>query len=46
VKKPCNGWTSWKNERGPGDWVFLDELQVKKWGQAAFFDRDKATPVF
>jgi hypothetical protein len=27
VKRPCNGWTFWKYERGPGDWVFLNELR-------------------
>src|SRR5262249_21529021 len=26
VKRPCNAWTFWKYERGPGDWVFLNEL--------------------
>jgi Restriction Enzyme Adenine Methylase Associated/GIY-YIG catalytic domain len=27
VKRPCNGWTFWKYERAPGDWVFLNELR-------------------
>ena len=27
VKRSCNGWTFWKYERGPGDWVFLNELR-------------------
>src|SRR2546427_5954876 len=27
VKRSCNGWTFWKYERAPGDWVFLDELR-------------------
>jgi hypothetical protein len=27
VKRNCNGWTFWKYERAPGDWVFLDELR-------------------
>jgi hypothetical protein len=27
VKRSCNGWTFWKFERAPGDWVFLDELR-------------------
>jgi hypothetical protein len=27
VKHSYNGWTFWKYERGPGDWVFLDELR-------------------
>ena len=27
VKRNCNGWTFWKYERGPGDWVFLNELR-------------------
>ena len=27
VKRSCNGWTFWKYERGPGDWVLLDELR-------------------
>jgi hypothetical protein len=27
VKRPCTGWTFWKYERGPGDWVFLNELR-------------------
>ncbi len=27
VGKPMNGWTTWKYERAPGDWVFLDELR-------------------
>jgi len=29
TKKPMNGWCSWKYERAPGDWVFLDELRKK-----------------
>lgn len=27
VKRSCNGWTFWKYERAPGDWVFLDDLR-------------------
>ena len=27
VQRNCNGWTFWKYERAPGDWVFLDELR-------------------
>jgi hypothetical protein len=27
VKRNCNGWTFWKYEHGPGDWVFLNELR-------------------
>lgn len=27
VKRSCNGWTFWKYERAPGDWVSLDELR-------------------
>jgi len=27
VKRSCNGWTFWKYERAPGDWVFLDEIR-------------------
>lgn len=27
VKRSCNGWIFWKYERGPGDWVSLDELR-------------------
>lgn len=27
VKRSCNGWTFWKYERAPGDWVLLDELR-------------------
>ena len=27
VKHSCNGWTFWKYERGPGDWVLLNELR-------------------
>src|SRR5438093_637322 len=27
VKRSCNGWTFWKYERAPGDWVFLNELR-------------------
>lgn len=27
VKRSCNGWTFWKYERAPGDWVRLDELR-------------------
>lgn len=26
-KRPCNGWTFWRYERAPGDWVALDELR-------------------
>jgi predicted GIY-YIG superfamily endonuclease len=26
-RKTCNGWTFWKYERAPGDWVLLDELR-------------------
>jgi hypothetical protein len=25
----CNGWTAWKYERAPGDWVMLHELRRK-----------------
>jgi hypothetical protein len=25
----CNGWTFWKYERSPGDWVFLDTLRKR-----------------
>ena len=27
VKRSCNGWTFWKYERAPGDWVFLNEVR-------------------
>ena len=27
VRRSCNGWTFWKYERAPGDWVSLDELR-------------------
>jgi hypothetical protein len=27
VKRNSNGWTFWKYERAPGDWVVLDELR-------------------
>ena len=27
VRHSYNGWTFWKYERAPGDWVFLDELR-------------------
>ncbi len=27
VRRSCNGWTFWKYERAPGDWVFLDEIR-------------------
>ena|SRR2546427_5981363 len=27
VKRSCNGWTFWKYERAPGDWVYLDDLR-------------------
>lgn len=27
TKKSMNGWTTWKYERAPGDWVLLDELR-------------------
>jgi len=26
-RRTCNGWTFWKYERAPGDWVLLDELR-------------------
>jgi len=26
-RKSCNGWTFWKYERAPGDWVLLNELR-------------------
>jgi hypothetical protein len=27
-KRPtCNGWTFWRYERAPGDWVLLNELR-------------------
>jgi hypothetical protein len=26
-RRTCNGWTSWKYERAPGDWVKLNELR-------------------
>jgi hypothetical protein len=26
-KRTCNGWTFWKYERAPGDWVLLDKLR-------------------
>jgi len=26
-RKSCNGWTFWKYERAPGDWVLLDTLR-------------------
>ena len=26
-RKTCNGWTFWKYERAPGDWVKLDNLR-------------------
>jgi len=25
--KACDGWTFWKYQRAPGDWVYLDELR-------------------
>jgi hypothetical protein len=27
VKRSANGWTFWKYERAPGDWVLLDDLR-------------------
>jgi len=27
VGKPTNGWTTWKYERAPGDWVLLDKIR-------------------
>ena len=27
TKRPMNGWVSWKYERAPGDWVFIDNLR-------------------
>lgn len=27
TKRTMNGWSSWKYERSPGEWVFLDELR-------------------
>ena len=27
TKRSMNGWTTWKYERAPGDWVLLDELR-------------------
>ncbi|MBI4528058.1 MAG: DUF4357 domain-containing protein [Deltaproteobacteria bacterium] len=27
AKRTCNGWTFWKYERAPGDWVVLNELR-------------------
>ena len=27
VKRSCNGWTFWKYERAPGDWVPLNEMR-------------------
>jgi hypothetical protein len=27
VRRSCNGWTFWKYERAPGDWIPLDELR-------------------
>jgi len=29
TKRPMNGWTSWRYERAPGDWVILDVLRKK-----------------
>jgi predicted GIY-YIG superfamily endonuclease len=29
TNRAMNGWTAWKYERAPGDWVFLDELRKK-----------------
>ncbi|OQA24767.1 MAG: GIY-YIG catalytic domain protein [Verrucomicrobia bacterium ADurb.Bin345] len=26
-RRSCNGWTFWKYERAPGDWVLLDQLR-------------------
>jgi hypothetical protein len=26
-RRSCNGWTFWKYERAPGDWVLLDNLR-------------------
>lgn len=28
-RRSCNGWTFWKYERAPGDWVKLDELRQR-----------------
>ena len=27
ARRTCNGWTFWKYERAPGDWVLLNELR-------------------
>jgi hypothetical protein len=29
IGRSCNGWTAWKYERAPGDWVRLNELRKK-----------------
>lgn len=29
VKRSCNGWTFWRYERSPGDWVRLDNLRKR-----------------
>jgi hypothetical protein len=26
-RKTCNGWTFWRYERSPGDWIKLDALR-------------------
>jgi len=26
-RQSCNGWTFWKYERAPGDWVLIDNLR-------------------
>lgn len=28
-RRTCNGWTFWKYERAPGDWVLLDNLRKR-----------------
>ena len=30
AKHTMNGWTIWKYERAPGDWLLLDNLRKKK----------------
>jgi len=27
IRRACNGWTFWRYQRAPGDWVFLDTLR-------------------
>jgi predicted GIY-YIG superfamily endonuclease len=27
TKRPTNGWTTWKYQRSPGEWVFIDKLR-------------------